>query len=329
MKKYFVVVSLVLALCGAAWAEDAIVLRYSHPNAPTSIAGMQADFLAKKVKEYTKGAVTIEVYPSSKLGTLQEQATLVSSGAIALHHNTAAGIGSLYEDFAVLDTPYLYKDVDSLMKVTNPNSSVMTKLNDGLLKKSGVRVLYTFYFGARDLTADRPIYKPTDLKGLKIRSIPFPIYSVAVEGMGATPMPIDWSQTITALQTKVVNGQENPVNTILSSKLYESQGYLMLTHHILGAEVVVVNNSVWNKLSKENQAAISKAAAETSAYATKLTEDGEASDTKALKDKGMKVIGAAEGLDLAAFKKSVNALVSERFGAKWADYYKLIADIQK
>jgi tripartite ATP-independent transporter DctP family solute receptor len=304
------------------------VLRYSHPNAPTSIAGMQADYFAKKVSEYTKGAVSIEIYPNSALGSLADQAKLVSAGAIALHHNTAAGIGSLFEPFAVLDTPFLYRDVDQLTRVVDPSSPVMTKLNEGLVKKSGVRVLYTFYFGARELTCDRPIKKPADLKGLKIRSVPFPIYQAAIEGMGGIPTALDWAQTPTALSTKVVQGQENPVNTILSAKLYESQGYIMMTNHILGAEIVVINESVWKGLSKAVQQGIAKAAAETSAYATKLTLGQEASDLAGLKAKGMKVIGAAEGLDLEAFRASTKKTVDAKFGSEWAEYYKAIASIK-
>ena len=214
------------------------------------------------------------------------------------------------------------------MRVVDPSSPVMVKLNEGLVKKSGVRVLYSFYFGARDLTCDRPIKRPDDLKGLKIRSVPFPIYQAAIEGMGAVPTPLDWAKTPTALSTKVVQGQENPVNTILAAKLYESQAYIMLTNHILGAEIVVINEAVWKGLSKAVQDGVEKAAVETGKYATKLTEDQEASDLAALKAKGMKVIGAAEGLDLEAFRASTKKVVDARFGAAWADYYKAIASIK-
>jgi TRAP-type transport system periplasmic protein len=327
MKRVSVFMFCLFSLCLSAFAQP-VILRYSHPNASSSIAGQEADYFAQKVKEYSKGAISVEVYPNSSLGSLAEQAKLVSAGAIAFHHNTAAALGSLYEDFAVLDTPFMYKDVDQLMRVVDPKSPLMIKLDEGLLKKSGVRVLSAFYFGTRELTCDRIIKKPEDLRGLKIRAIPFPIYQAAVEGMGAVPTPLDWAKTPAALSTKVVQGQENPVNTILSAKLYESQGYIMLTHHILGASVVVVNDAVMKGLPKASQDAISKAALEAGAYATKLTKDQEAGDLAALKAKGMKVIGEAEGLDLAAFRASTKKVVDAKFGQAWADYFKTIAEIK-
>jgi tripartite ATP-independent transporter DctP family solute receptor len=296
-------------------------------NPPGSVAGKQADFFAAKVRELTKGEVTVKVCPSSQLGSLQEQAEQVSSGVVAFHHNTMAGIGSLSKDFAVLDTPYMYRDVDHMLKVVDPNSPIMKKLNAELEKTRGVKVLYTFYFGTRELTADRPIYKPSDLNGLKIRAIPFPIYLAAVEGLGASPIPVDFAELPTALATKVVNGQENPYNTILSGKFYETQSHLMQTNHIIGGEVVVVNVKDFEKLSPKNQKAIMSAAAEASKYGTQLTRDLEASDLKTLKEKGMKVIGPAEGLDIEAFRTNTKKLIDAKF-PEYKNYYSIISTIK-
>jgi tripartite ATP-independent transporter DctP family solute receptor len=293
-------------------------------NTADSNPGLQASFFAKKVREYSGGSVVVEVYPDSQLGTLQAQAEAVSSGLIAFHHSTAGDLGNFYADFGVLDTPYIYRNVDHLLKVVAPTSSVISKLSSGLSKSKGVHVLYTFYFGTRELSCDRPIKEPSDLSTLKIRCLPFPIYQTTVEGLGAIATPIDWAATPTALAAKVVNGEENPVDIILSSKLYEFQPYLMLTGHIMAAEIVVVNDGIWLRLSKEQRAAITRAAAEASAYATKLTLDNEAADLAALKGHGMKVIGPAEGLDVTAFRERTQAFVQERLGSRWSDYYSLI-----
>jgi TRAP-type transport system periplasmic protein len=324
MRNVAVAGCLCVLCCLGAGAQGKVTLRYAHMNSPGSVAGLQAAFFAEKVAEYSSLSIKIEVYPNSQLGSLQEQIDQVSSGKIAFHHNTAGAIGTLYEDYAVLDTPYAYRDVAHLLRVVNPASPLMAKLGSGLLKKGGVRVLYTFYFGARELSCDRPIKRPADLRLVKIRSIPFPIYNAAVEGLGAIPTPIDWALTPTALEAKVVNGQENPVDIVLDSKLYESQPYLLLTGHMLAADTVLANDAVLRGLSDSQRAAIARAAAEASAYATRLTLKGESADLEALKAKGMKVIGPAEGLDLAAFQANTAALVRERFGAKWAAYYRLI-----
>jgi TRAP-type transport system periplasmic protein len=203
------------------WASaQSLTLRYGHNNEPASVAGAQADWFAEAVAKHSGGDMLVQVFPSSQLGKLQELAEAVSLGTIAFSHNTAGGIGSLYEPFGALDTPYLYRDVDHLMKVMDINSPVMQELNQGLIEAANVRVIYAHYFGRRNLTANKAVYSPADLAGEKIRAVPFPIYQTAVEGMGAAPVPVDWSEVPTALATGIVAGQENPVNVILNVKLY-------------------------------------------------------------------------------------------------------------
>ena len=310
----------------AASAAD-MTLRYGHMNSPTSVNGKQAQWFAEEVSKNTGGKVAIQVFPSSQLGSIKELAEGVSAGTIALSHNTAGALSTLYDPIAALDTPYLYRDVDHLMKVVDAGSPVMKDLNDGLIKNSGVRVLYAFYFGTRQLTANQAAKKPSDLDGVKIRAIPSPIYLTTVQGLGAVPVPVDWSEVPTALATGVVSGQENPVEVVLDNKLYEEQSHLMLTSHIRAAELVVINEDRWQSLSPDVQDAFRKSADTVRHRATKQVMDQEASDLKALKDKGMTVIGPDNGLDLDAFKSSVDALIKQKFGDKYGDLYKQIAAV--
>jgi tripartite ATP-independent transporter DctP family solute receptor len=317
-----------LAFSTAAFAQKAVEWRYGHMNPPTSAAGLQAAWLAEAVAKHTGGQIKVTVYPASQLGKLQELAEAVSTGSIALSHNTAAGIGSLYEPFSALDTPYLYRDVDHLMKVVDVDSPVMKKLNDGLIKAAGVRVLYAYYFGTRQLTTKKAVMQPSDLSGMKIRAIPFPIYMTAVEGLGAVPVAVDWSEVPTALATGVVAGQENPVNVVLTSKLYESQSHMMLTGHVMNAQVIVINEKVWQGLSPAQREAVSKAALETRNRATESVRKQEAEELAKLKELKMTVIGPDNGLKLDAFRASVGKLVNDRFAAKYGELYKEIAAVK-
>jgi TRAP-type transport system periplasmic protein len=317
-----------LTLCTAAQAQKQLEFRYGHMNPPTSAAGIQANWLAEAIAKNTNGQIKVVVYPSSQLGKLQELAEAVSTGTIALSHNTAAGIGSLYEPFAALDTPYLYRDVDHLMKVVDVDSPVMKSLNEGLIKAAGVRVLYAYYFGTRQLTTNKPVRKPADLSGQKIRAIPFPIYMTAVESMGAVPVPVDWAEVPTALATGKVQGQENPVNVVLSSKLYESQSHLMLTGHIMNAQVIVINEKAWQALTPAQRDQLSAAAAEVRKRATDMVRMSEADETAKLKELKMTVIGPAEGLDLVAFRTAARKAVDQKFGAKFGDLYKSIEAVR-
>ncbi len=326
------ILGLVAAAClsatSVAQAQKSLEWRYGHMNPPTSAAGIQANWFAEAVEKNTGGQIKIKVYPASQLGKLQELAEAVSTGTIALSHNTAAGIGSLHEPFAALDTPYLYRDVDHLMKTVDVESPVMKKLNEGLVKSAGVRVLYGYYFGTRQLTTNKAVMQPSDLSGMKIRAIPFPIYMAAVQGLGAIAVPVDFSELPTALATGVVNGQENPTNVALSSKLYEAQSHMMLTGHIMNAQLIVINEKIWQGLTPELRQAVTKAAAEVRQRATESVRAQESEELAKLKSLKMTVIGPDNGLKLDAFKASVNKLVNEKFAAKYGDLYKEIAAIK-
>ena len=331
MKKFLLISIVIIFSVSISISVEAksYKLRYAHMNAPSAVTGVQAKMLADLVAEKTNGAVTIQVFPSSQLGNLQEMAEQVQSGVIALHHNTMAGIGSLFEPLSALDTPYLYRDVDHLMKVVDTQSSpVMKKLSERMIKARGVRILYNFYFGTRQLTCDRAINKPADLSGIKIRAIPFPIYMTAVEGLGAVATPVNWSEVPTALATGIVNGQENPVDVIYNHKLFDLQSHMMLTGHVMAAECVVINEKVWQEFSPTIQKQIMEAAREVSKKATQMTLDREADNLAKIKKAGMTVIGPGEGLQVELFRKSTQALVAERFDKKYGDLYYEIRQIK-
>jgi TRAP-type C4-dicarboxylate transport system substrate-binding protein len=131
--------------------------------------------------------------------------------------------------------------------------------------------------------------------------------------MGATPTPVPFPELFNALRQGVVDGQENPVNTIWHQKLYELQKYLVLTGHQLISLPLVVNNDFYESLSPEHQKIIESAAKEALDYGTQLAIKEENTQVENLRQKGMVIIGEAQGLDIAAFRKSVRQVVQERF----------------
>ncbi len=340
MKKKIVVLVLVTLLATALFAqgqveksgptaENPLVLRYAHMNPASSPNGLQATYFADKVAEKTGGVIKIEVYPASQLGSISEMAEAVSMGSIALHHNTYGGLQPLLNDLGLFDTPYLYRDVDHLLKATDPETSpALKELNQKLIDTRNVRILYSFYFGTRELTANFPVYSPADLAGKKIRAIPSPIYLAAVEGMGAVAVPIDWAEVPVALSTGVADGQENPVSTLVTSNIYEVQKYAMMTDHIMGSEPVVINEKVWQSLSEEHKQIFSEVARETRDWASTYVQENEAKDVQTLKDKGMTIITAADGLKVDEFRSAVSKVVNERFGDAWGKYYEMIHAIK-
>jgi TRAP-type transport system periplasmic protein len=311
-----------VALSSAAGQE--LTLRYGHMNPPNSIPGMQAEWLAEAIARHTDDQITVEVFPSSQLGRLQELAEAVSTGTIALSHNTAGAIGSLHAPFAALDTPYLYRDVDHLMKVMGTDSPVMQELNEGLITEAGVRVLYAYYFGTRHLTANQEVLEPQDLAGKRIRAIPFPIYMAAVEGLGAVAVPVDWSEVPTALATGVVDGQENPVNVAVSSNLFEVQSHMMLTGHIQAAHLIVINEDTWQSLPQKHQEALQAAAEEVRQRATQAMLEAETTDLEKLRAVGMTIVGPDDGLEIEAFRSAVQARIDSEFANQYGELYATI-----
>lgn len=340
MKKRIIALLLVVSLVGVLFAAGQaeasgptaakpLVLRYAHMNPASSPNGLQATYFADKIAEKTGGAIKIEVYPASQLGSISEMAEAVSMGSIAMHHNTYGGLQPLLNDLGLFDTPYLYRDVDHLLKATDPETSpALKELNQKLIDTRGVRILYSFYFGTRELTANHAVYSPKDLAGKKIRAIPSPIYLAAVEGMGAVAVPIDWAEVPVALSTGVADGQENPVSTLVTSNIYEVQKFAMMTDHIMGSEPVVINEKVWQGLSAEHKKIFTEVARETRDWASNYVLQNEAKDVQTLKEKGMKIITKADGLKVDEFRASVSKVVNDRFGAAWGKYYEMIAAVK-
>ena len=191
------------------------------------------------------------VYPSSQLGKLQELAEMVSTGTIALSHNTAGGIGSLYEPFGALDTPYLYRDIDHLMKVMDVNSPVMQKLNDGLIKAAGVRVIYAYYFGTRQLTANKAVLSPADLVGREDPRHPVPHLHDGDrgDGRGSVSGRLVRGADRRSRPARCRAGKPGQRRAVV--KLYEMQSHLMLTGHIMNAQLIVINEKAWQELTPE------------------------------------------------------------------------------
>ncbi len=142
------------------------------------------------------------------------------------------------------------------------------------------------------------------------------------------PVPIDWSEVPTALATGVVAGQENPVNVAVAHKLYEVQSHMMETRHIVAAEMVLINEDTWQGLSDDHKSALEAAADEVRQRATDYVIESETEDKAKLEDLGMTIIGPEDGLDVEAFRASVEKRVEKEFGDKYGDFYDQVEAVE-
>jgi len=266
------------------------------------------------------GSVVVKVFPASQLGNERELIEGVKIGTIQMAFVSGA-IAGFYKPAQVLDIPYLFASGPVAWKVMD--GWFGSQMAYDVLKQTGMRVLAYGETGFRNFTnSARPIKSPADMKGMKIRVMETPVYVNMVKALGAAPTPIAWSEVYTALQQKVVDGQENPVATIVQAKLYEVQKYMILDGHSYGCDFFLINEKFYQSLPKDTQELL-----KTSAYTSAVVGRGvqhlnSATGVSLCQEKGMQVYGPTPA-ELAQFKaatqKPVRDYVASQVGTEWID----------
>lgn len=315
------VLGLLVGALSSAFCSQQRVLRYAHSNSVSDIPGQYASLLAGLVSKKTGGAIRIEVYPSSQLGGVREMIEGAQLGIIDMGHYSFAALSSFLPEIAVFNFPYIYRDVDHALAATDPSlSPVARELNARLIARSNLGMIGSYFFGIRRLTTSGfPVFSPADLRGKKIRAIPIPLWIAMVEGMGAIPTPVDFSELPTALATGMVQGQENPVNTIYAARIHETQDYLVLTDHMIDINLVYINHETFEALGPAHRRALLDAHHEAAAEVRRISEALQDSLVRKLDDLGLRVISPENGLDIEAFRAAVTAHVRKTF-PDWEPY---------
>lgn len=252
---------------------------------------------AELMKERTNGAVTVHVFPANQLGSEKDMVEQVKNGVI---HIALTGPSMLAQfqgwgPIGVLGMPYVLKGDSEdelrpkLIKVAR--GPLMADLNERAARESGIRILdMGWWYGERHLTTKtKQVTKPDDVKGLKIRTMDSPMAKTALVALGAATMPMPVSELYTALQLGVVEGQENPLNTIYSQKFYEVQKYVALTGHMVMNLVLVTNEKFFQSLSPELRQLFIKTMQDAGDYESDIQLGMNKKNLQDLKDKGMTV----------------------------------------
>lgn len=213
------------------------------------------------LKQQTNGEYQVKVFPDGQLGNIQSITNQVANGTIELAVGLSPGHLSSWTSVPeVLELAYAFPNRSVAYKVLN-YGEFGQELADKVAKKSGVRILAYTPSAYRNFSNNvRPVHTASDMKGLKIRVQQFPVYIVLVEALGASATPIAWTELYSALQTGVVDGQENAPYTMLLTDLQEVQKYYVLDHHVLNISMTVINEDFYQSLSEEEQRAFRVAA---------------------------------------------------------------------
>jgi tripartite ATP-independent transporter DctP family solute receptor len=298
----------------ASPVEAQIKLRYAHVGVANAPQTRYADEMAALVKERTNGRVEIQVFPNSQLGGVGEMVDGVKSGAIAMGHHDFASLGKIVPDTAVFNTPFVYRDAEHSLRATDARTSpALQAINAELVQKGGMRIIGSFYQGARQLTSKEKVLSPKDMAGKKYRGVPIKLWSSMLTGMGAVATPVEVSELATALATGLVIGQENPLANIWTLKLYEVQKYVMLTGHMQSVLSTFVNEKVWQGIPAADRKIIEDAMAEVGQRSLQWDRDSVAQYRKDLEGKGMTFVEQKDGLNIEAFRKAVLAQIGKDF----------------
>src|SRR5262252_5115912 len=247
-----------LALAGPAAAADGpIVIKFSHVVAPNTPKGKGADKFKELAEKYTNGKVKVEVYANSTLYKDKEELEALQLGAVQMLAPSNSKFGPIgIKEFEVFDLPYILPDLKTLRKVTDgPLGTKLLKL----LEPKGMIGLAYWDNGFKEMSANKKLVTPADYRGLKFRIQSSKVLEAQFRGLGVVPQVMAFSEVYQALQTGVVDGQENTWSNIYTQKMNEVQKYITETNHGYIGYVVIVNKKFWDDLPADIRDQLAKA----------------------------------------------------------------------
>lgn len=281
--------------------EQQVILKLGGLNSPEHALTMSELRFSELVAARTNNRVKIEVFPAGQLGGNEELSEAIRLGTLDMVGDLNVGLfGKWVPGFNIYGVSGLFKDPDHLAR--SFDSRVVKTLIEELRTRYGIRMIAFPWYGTNHITTkNKPIYRPGDLAGLKIRVVGEEANIKSFEAWGAKPTPMSFGEVYLALQTGVVDGQDNPIPTIYAAKFYEVQKYLNLTAHRLVPATFAISEKSFQSLTPEYQRVVIESAKEAAAYCGKLTTERSDSMLLALIQHGMHVINS----DREAFRKQV------------------------
>jgi tripartite ATP-independent transporter DctP family solute receptor len=249
----------------AAGAQQPVTIRLGHVGFPGSLFDISGQRFAQEVNQALKGKVEVRVFHSSQLGSDEQMIKGIRVGAPEMQIPSTV-MSTVDQRFGVFEMPYLIVSRAHIKKAAE--SPQVQKALFEPLPARGIRVLGVWENGFRHITNNvRPIVRPDDLKGIKLR-VPGGVWRVKMfQAYGANPSPMPFAEVYSALQSGVMDGQENPFSQISSAKFHEVQKFLSLTGHVYTPAFLIVSEDFWKRLPKDQQAVIARIAAQTGDFA--------------------------------------------------------------
>jgi len=263
------------------------------------------------VEQRSEGEMEVFIHLLGTMGGERDIYEALSSGGVETAAMGSGDIAIFHPEYLVYEVPYVIRDVDHFWKFWN--GPVGKEINDVILNKDGVICAAIVYRGARQLTANKEIHTPEDLKGIKLRLPEVKPWVEIWKSLGARPTVVPFQEVYMALKTGVAEAQENPAESISSLKFYENQKYLIMTEHVYSTAKYEISKKWFDTLKPDEQELIMTAMKDAAAYANKLSVDADTKFIKELQEKGMTQIIP----DKAAFMKAVEPAVQKLAKELW------------
>lgn len=299
-------------LAAAAPVEAQTRLRFAHVYEANEPYHTEALWAAEEIARRTNNRLRIEVFPASALGNEPAINEALTLGTIDMIYTGTAFAGSRYRPLAISNAPFIFRDFDHWLAYRD--SDLLKEFFAGYGRATGHQILALTYYGARHVTANRPINRPEDMRGMKLRIPQAPLFQMFARSVGANATPIAFAEVYLALQNGTVDGQENPLPTIQAKKFYEVQSHITLTGHIVDNLVTIAGGPLWRRLNAADRALFQEVWREAAARATYSIRTSEETLPDWFRAQGRTVVTP----DLAAFRAAAQALHNDQAaGAGW------------
>src|SRR5262249_38445942 len=297
---------------GAQAQQSPIVIKFSHVVATDTPKGKGAEYFKKLAEERTKGRVKVEVYANSTLYKDKEEVEALQLGAVQMLAPSLAKFGPLgVREFEVFDLPYILPDKGALRRVTDGD---LRKKLLALLQPKGITGLAYWDNGFKIMSANRPLHRPEDVRGLKMRIQSSKVLEAQMRALGAIPQVMAFSDVYQALQTGVVDGTENPPSNMFTQKMHEVQKHATITNHGYVGYAVIVNKKFWDGLPPDVRQGLEKAMAEATAYANGISDKENEQAMAEMKNSGRPTFYEPRADQLAAWRKALEPVATEMTG---------------
>ena len=308
-------------LCGAtlallalgAGAQEAHVIKFGHLNNTDHPVSMGVKRFAEVLAAKSGGKLKVQEFPSNQLGNELQQQSALQGGVQEMTAPATTSLAGIVKEFGLVDFPF------SVANFQQADALLDGPLGQALIAKlpeKGLVALGYWDLGFRNVTnSKRPITKPEDLEGLKIRVIPNPVFLETFKAFKANPVPMPFAELYGALEAKAVDGQENPFAVILSNKFFEVNKFVSATNHVYAANIVLVSKRFWDRLSPTEKKIMTDAANEARGYQRLVSRAAAQKAVGELQAKGMQynALSPAEQERMRAIAKPV----TEKFAASY------------